>query len=103
MLELMTREAWLKAGKPKIEPPFSVRLDFVFAWPKSTRKAVRDTTSWRIERPDLDNLCKMCLDSISVIVPEDAAVSELHLTKRNGPSRDEGVTITIKQCEPLNA
>ena len=99
MLELMTREAWLKAGKPKVEPPFSVRLDFVFAWPKSTRKAKRETRAWRTERPDVDNLAKMTLDSLSLIIPEDAAISELHITKQNGPSDKEGVTITIGQCE----
>ena len=100
MLELMTREAWLKAGKPKIEPPFCVRLDFVFAWPKSTRKAKRETRAWRTERPDADNLAKMTLDSLSLIIPDDAAISELHITKQNGPSDKEGVTITIGQCEP---
>lgn len=99
MLELVTREAWLKAGKPKIEPPFCVRLDFVFAWPKSTRKAKRETRAWRTERPDVDNLAKMTLDSLSLIIPEDAAISELHITKQNGPSDKEGVTITIGQCE----
>jgi len=103
VIELMVREAWLQAGKPDIEPPFSVQLDFVFGWPQGTRKADRDKTLWRTTRPDLDNLGKMTLDALTLIIPEDAAVSELKLTKRNGPKRDEGVTITIGQCEPDDA
>ena len=99
-IELLVREAWIKAGKPKCEPPFSVRLDFVFAWPKSTKKALRDTYAWRTSRPDLDNLAKMCLDSLSLIIPEDAAVVELLLTKCNGPTDKEGVTITIGNSKP---
>ena len=99
-VELFVREAWLKAGKPKYESPFSVRLDFVFAWPKSTKKALRDTYAWRTSRPDLDNLTKMCLDSLSLLIPEDSTVVELWLTKRNGPADKEGVTITIMNSRP---
>ena len=99
-VELRVREAWLAAGKPKYESPFSVRLDFVFAWPKSTKKALRDTYAWRASRPDLDNLTKMCLDSLSLIIPEDSTVVELRLTKRNGPADKEGVTITIGNSKP---
>lgn len=99
-IEAWVREAWLEAGKPKMEPPFSVRLDYVFAWPKSTKKSKSVTKLWRIERPDVDNLAKMTCDSISLIIPEDAAISELYITKRNGPSSEEGVTITIGQCKP---
>ncbi len=98
--ELMVREAWLKAGKPKYESPFSVRLNFVFAWPKSTKKSLRETCQWRTSRPDLDNLTKMCLDALSLIIPEDAEVVELYLNKCNGPQDKEGVTVTIIGATP---
>lgn len=90
------RNAWIEAGKVQIAAPFAVDLDFVFGWPKSAGKSKRSTYQWRTARPDIDNLAKMCLDALADIIPEDANVSRLTLSKRNGPRDSEGVTIRIE-------
>lgn len=101
LIETVSRNAWLAAGKPDVPPPYCVRLEFVFAWPKATQKALRSTVAWRVERPDLDNLTKMVLDGIHAkIISDDATVTKLILTKKTGPSDQEGVTVTITGVEP---
>lgn len=99
MVEAACSNAWLRAGKPAIKPPYIVQMSFIFAWPSSTPKAKRDTVVWRTARPDLDNLCKMVLDAMSAVIPEDSEVSTLILMKNNGPSTREGVTVMIGTCD----
>ena len=98
MVEIVCRNAWLRAGKPAIKAPFIVQMSFVFGWPKSTPKSKRDSVAWRTSKPDLDNLCKMVLDAMTTVIPEDADVATLILMKTNGPRSEEGVTVMIGTC-----
>tara|TARA_R100000808_G_C2150233_1_gene158902 strand:- start:1380 stop:1781 length:402 start_codon:yes stop_codon:yes gene_type:complete len=79
----------------KTEGAVRVSLTFDFAWPSSTRKAVRSTTGPRIKRPDLENLAKAVIDGCDSLWIDDAQVSELEVVKRNVPIGQEGVTVEV--------
>ena len=48
LINTLSKNAWIAAGKPSIEPPYYVTLEFTFAWPKGARKSLRDTVVWRV-------------------------------------------------------
>lgn len=74
----------------------ALRIDLDFMFPAQTRRA--DGT-WRVKKPDLDNLTKAVMDALTDAGAwqDDAQVAELHARKRYGSGA--GVDIKISSLE----
>jgi Holliday junction resolvase RusA-like endonuclease len=57
----------IKSSKPAapLDGPIEAKLEFYFPYPKSTSKTKCQTESWKTTRPDLDNMEKMILDTLT--------------------------------------
>ena len=67
------------------EVPVLLRLEFHFAWPTNTKKAIKQTTAHRQARPDLDNLEKAVVDGMDCLWPDDSYVAAKVSSKFNSP------------------
>lgn len=76
-----------------LDPPVSVRLDFIMPRPKSAPKT---KTLAAVKRPDIDKLARAILDALTdVWLRDDSHVVELCATKRLALVDEQpGVTIT---------
>lgn len=91
-------------GKPasrSLREPLSVSLEFSFPYPASTPKSRSGSPRWRVERPDLDNLAKSVLDSLTRagVFDDDSCVAELTLRKLNGP--EPGLRVEVETLHPF--
>jgi hypothetical protein len=89
-----------KPASPSLREPLSVSLEFSFPYPASTPKSRSGSPRWRVERPDLDNLAKSVLDSLTRagIFDDDSRVAELTLRKLNSPN--PGLRVTVESLFP---
>jgi Holliday junction resolvase RusA-like endonuclease len=92
--------------KQPLSGPLSLYIEFFYAVPKSWSKAKRESIpSPRTERPDLDNIGKLVLDSLNgVAYLDDAQIVHLSCSKYYGNSDSIHVTIipTIEaECPSL--
>jgi len=57
----------IKKYKPSIPfaGPTEVIIEFYYPWNKTTAKKYLNTEEWKITRPDLDNMEKVVLDSLT--------------------------------------
>ena len=84
--------------------PVKVVLVFVYPLPKATKKAARKTWVYRTGRPDVDNLAKGTLDSLSAagVWDDDQQVAVLHIIKTNAPRGEEGVRVYVERIHDPN-
>jgi Holliday junction resolvase RusA-like endonuclease len=87
------RQSWERADGPVL-----LRLQFRFRCPTGARKADKQKCRWRISRPDLDNLQKSIIDSISDrILVDDAQICMTICTKIIAKEGDEeGTSVTLE-------
>lgn len=90
-----------KPASPANLDPVSVTLEFAFPYPASTPKSRSGSPAWRVARPDLDNLAKSVVDSLTRagVFADDNRVSELILRKFNSPS--PGLRVTVETLRPF--
>jgi len=76
----------------------AVSIRFVFPRPVATKKADRDRWAYRVARPDIDNLTKSVLDSLSQakVWADDQQVARIEAEKVLGPRGREGVWIRVE-------
>ena len=96
--QLIANNAAKKQGWKKADGPLLLKLVFRFRCPSSARKADRLIYRWRKERPDLDNLLKSIIDSLSQSLMEDdsqicCVVSIKIIAKQGDP---EGTSVTLE-------
>lgn len=75
------------AGKPPVEGPISVAINFQFSRPKSHSKKRREDFR-HSQKPDIDNLIKAVFDALNkVCFQDDSQIWELRVSKRwtDGP------------------
>jgi Holliday junction resolvase RusA-like endonuclease len=87
-------------GQALLDGPLMVQLLAVYLAPKNwaKKKRLSDVEVYRTSRPDIDNLIKLCLDSLNQIVwIDDAQVARIEAQKIYGPI--SGLTVTVT---PLN-
>ena len=84
--------------------PRMLLMDFCFPFPKSTPKKEMVHYTYHSERPDLDNMCKGVLDSLtqSKFWEDDNVISELHLRKFRVLT-DPKVVITVRKLHKVAA
>lgn len=67
-------------GRPLLDGPIAVRLEFVMPRPVGTSKR---STPPAIRRPDCDKLARSCMDALTAVIWwDDSLVVDLHVTKR---------------------
>lgn len=79
--------ARIMAGRPLFEGPLSVRAKFIYPWPKSLSEKKRKLPNafWKSTKSDIDNLYKICADSLNTIVwRDDAQVASATIEKQFG-------------------
>lgn len=91
-------------GKPasrSLREPLAVTIHFAFPYPASTPKSRSAFPSWRVERPDLDNLAKSVVDSLTRagVFDDDSCVAELTLRKLNSP--EPGLRVEVEPLRPF--
>ena len=102
--QLIADQAAKEQGWSQVAGPVLLRLQFRFGCPSSARKADKQKTRWRIKRPDLDNLQKSIIDSISDrIVFDDAQICMTICTKIIAKDGDEeGTSVTLETLGEYN-
>lgn len=85
------------------EVPIALDVDFCFSFPKSTPKKEIIHFAYHKSRPDLDNIIKAVLDSLtqSNFWKDDSLIADLHLKKYRVVT-DPTVTITIRKLDDMN-
>lgn len=75
----------------------ALSVTVVWCWSRAEKK----TRAWKTTRPDVDNLAKMLLDTMTRLGfwKDDAIVVQLSMTKIW--NKDPGIKITINQLENL--
>jgi Holliday junction resolvase RusA-like endonuclease len=95
----------IRKTQPTIFPadvPLAVILAFHFPFPAAVKARDRKATSWRTQRPDLDNLSKSILDALTDAGAwaDDAQVVDLTLKKTNSPTPRLSIYIQPVQSYP---
>lgn len=71
----LVKEQMVKQSLPIMNKPISMSLEFGFKLPKNMTKAERDMLKennfQHIKKPDIDNMCKLVLDSLNKIAYVD--------------------------------
>jgi len=97
-------EAWVKAcaiqqvGRPMLDGPLAVLIKVTCEVPASwskTKKTLAAAGDIRpTSRPDLDNVCKLCLDSLNRIVwVDDAQIVTMTVAKVYGDEASTEITV----------
>jgi crossover junction endodeoxyribonuclease RusA len=84
-------------GKPPMEGPVMVTLDFVLERPKSVKRALPSGP------PDLDKLIRSTFDSMTMagIWKDDSQVVDVWATKKYFfDSNEQGALITVRSAKP---
>jgi len=95
MFTLLARAAW--RGESPLDSPLAV--DIVFVYPNL--KSSKTEYSRKTTRPDLDNLAKSVLDSLTDAGwwKDDSLVCDLRLLKIHGP--EPSVQVFVREVEPI--
>lgn len=88
----------IRPNKP-IEGPLKARIGWVFPHLKSTPKSKLDLNIWKVTRPDLDNMEKTILDTMTKqgFMLDDSQVVLKETFKMNGP--DVGMFIELSTLD----
>lgn len=83
-------------GRKPFEGPLAV--EFIFTWPVpaswSKRRRAAPESRWRTSRPDVDNLIKICADSLNAVVwLDDALIVESTARKVYGDAAHTRVVV----------
>lgn len=77
----------IKQYKPRIpmSGPTEVNIEFYFPWNKTAPKKYIGTEQWKITRPDLDNMEKVVLDSLTSegFIEDDSIICLKTTSKRH--------------------
>lgn len=71
LAENRVRDSWVTAGSPTLEGPLHMTVEAVLARPKNhwrvdgSLSAAGVRTPWPLRTPDLDNVWKLCADSLN--------------------------------------
>lgn len=69
-------------GAPPIEGPIELVICAAYAWPQSWSAKRRANTTWRVSRPDADNLAKIVGDALNKVAwLDDALIACLTVKK----------------------
>ncbi len=90
------REQGWKMAEENVAVAVSIR--FIFPRPIAAKKADRDRWGYRTARPDIDNLTKSVLDSLSQakVWADDQQVARIEAEKVLAPRGREGVWIRVE-------
>lgn len=92
----------IKQYKPAepLNGPLELQLHFKFPWNKTTPKKYLNKEEWKITRPDLDNMEKMILDSLTSegFIVDDSLICLKTTSKKH--SNNHGINIVIRQICP---
>lgn len=77
--------------------PVSVYIEFRFPWNKSAPKKYLNREEWKTTRPDLDNMEKVILDSLTRtgFIVDDSIICYKTTSKKH--SNNPGITIKLTQ------
>lgn len=69
-------------GSPPMDGPIELAVHAAYAWPQSWSAKRKADTSWRVSRPDADNLAKIVGDALNRIAwLDDAQIAVLTVKK----------------------
>jgi Holliday junction resolvase RusA-like endonuclease len=72
-------------GREFLEGALRVEIEAVYTAPQSWSAKKKAETEYKTSKPDVDNLCKLILDSLTGIIwKDDQIVSHIEVTKRYG-------------------
>lgn len=82
--------------KAMLAGPLSLEVVATFSWPLSWSSKKRAQSSYKLSKPDLDNLAKACADAMNgVVYLDDAAVVLLSVTKVYGDA--PGMSVCVRE------
>ena len=85
------------AGRKPFEGPLRMIIEAEYLPPKSWSKKRQSAASWKITKPDADNLAKAVCDSLNgVVFVDDCQVADVRVTKTYA-----GVARLVVIVEPL--
>lgn len=104
--EERVRGAWHRAGEPRVDGPLAMRVEIVVGRPGSHFKldgslsAAGARALWPTKKPDLDNVLKLCADSLNGCAYRDDVQIVLATVTRRWCRGDEleRTVITIDQA-----
>ena len=84
-------------GHPLLTGPLRLKVEAIYAKPKSWTKKKAASIYWKTSTPDADNLAKIMDGLNGVVWKDDAQVCDLHVKKRYSDDGIEEMRVTITE------